>query len=193
MPQAAAVFTVIAAVASVIQGIQAAKAAKRTARDQKEALDKKFKAEKEARDIAGASDKTRAARDRQKAEREKRVRLAKIRQQALNTGADLSSPSLGAQGALSSGVSGTIAAQAGFTTAREGISAAQQKSAEASRDFSLAPLNNRPSDTFGTIALIAGGASKVAGSSLFSTTPSIPNTSAVPPAGVFNTGNVSGI
>ena len=92
---------------------------------------KRAAAETEARDITSANEQLRNRAARRKAVREERIRRRRIQQVSVNTGVAGSSGEIGAQAALSASVGRNIAFQTQETKAAQGISAQNQRAADA--------------------------------------------------------------
>jgi len=92
---------------------------------------KRVAAETEARDITSANEQLRNRAARRKAVREERIRRRRIQQVSVNTGVAGGSGEIGALAALSASVGRNIAFQEQETKSAQGISAQNQRAADA--------------------------------------------------------------
>ncbi|NOQ73243.1 MAG: hypothetical protein GQ574_14645 [Crocinitomix sp.] len=92
---------------------------------------KRASAEREARSISSANENLRNTAAKRKAVREERIRRSRVQQISVNTGVAGSSGEIGATSALSASVGRNIAFQEQETKAAQGISAQNQKAANA--------------------------------------------------------------
>ena len=96
---------------------------------------KAAKAQREARDVQNASETVQNTLERRKAAREERVRRSRVVAASANEGVSGSSGEIGALSALGSNFGAAVSAQTTQQRASEGISAANQRAADAQQKF----------------------------------------------------------
>ena len=110
------------------------------------------RAAKESRAISTASQLVRNRLERRKVAKERRVKAGRIIATAGASGAGGSSAALGAISALGTNTGARIAEQAGQATAAQGISAANQRAADAeSRGFTIKAFSGALTEGFGVL------------------------------------------